>query len=85
MTSRRGAPTYVISDNGTNFVGAERELRELVEAFDQDRITVPHRVEVQHPSAPHFGGIFEAMIKNAKKAIKAILRDEDIFAGPTVY
>ena len=33
MTSRRGTPTYVISDNGTNFVGAERELRELVEAL----------------------------------------------------
>ena len=38
MTSRMGTPTYVISDNGTNFVGAERELRELVEAFEQDRI-----------------------------------------------
>ena len=39
MTSRRGTPTYVISDNGTNFIGAERELRELVEALDTDRIT----------------------------------------------
>ena len=39
MTSRRGTPTYVISDHGTNFVGAERELRELVEAHDTDRIT----------------------------------------------
>jgi len=39
MTSRRGAPTYVISDDGTNFVGAERELRKLVEALDADRIT----------------------------------------------
>ena len=38
MTSRRGTPTYVISDNGTNFVGAERELRELVKALDTDRI-----------------------------------------------
>ena len=38
MTSRMGTPTYVISDNGTKFVGAERELRELVEAFEQDRI-----------------------------------------------
>ena len=39
MTSRRGTPTYVISDNGTNFLGAERELRKLVEALDTDRIT----------------------------------------------
>ena len=38
MTSWRGMPTYIISDNGTNFVGAERELRELVKALDHDRI-----------------------------------------------
>ena len=36
MTSRRGTPTYVISDNGTNFVGAERELRELVDVCDEE-------------------------------------------------
>ena len=41
MTSSRGTPTYVISDNGTNFVGAERELQKLVEALDADRITQP--------------------------------------------
>jgi hypothetical protein len=34
MTSRRGRPVYVISDNGTNFVGAERELRELVQSIN---------------------------------------------------
>ena len=39
MTSRRGTTTSVISDNGTNFVGAECELRELVKALDTDRIT----------------------------------------------
>lgn len=38
VTSRRGTPSYVISDNGSNFVGADCELRELVESFDQDRI-----------------------------------------------
>jgi hypothetical protein len=38
MTARRGTPTYVVSDNGTNFVVAERELRELLEKFDQDKI-----------------------------------------------
>ena len=38
MSSRRGTPTYVLTDNGTNFVGAEREMRELIEALDHDKI-----------------------------------------------
>ena len=84
MTSRRGTPTYVISDNGTNFVGAERELQELVEALDTDRITQetskyhPIDWKFNPPCAPHFGGVFEALIKSAKKAIKAILGDADV-------
>ena len=84
MTSRRGTPAYVISDNGTNFVGAERELRELVEALDVDRIAQEtsryHPIEWKFnpPCAPHFGGVFEALIKSAKKAIKAILGDADV-------
>lgn len=84
MVSRRGTPAYVLSDNGTNFVGAERELRELVEAFDQEKIihktTQGYNIEWKFnpPSAPHFGGVFESMIKSAKKAIKAILGNADI-------
>ena len=38
MTARRGFPTQVISDNDTNFVGAERELGELVNALDEKKI-----------------------------------------------
>jgi hypothetical protein len=30
------------------------------------------------PASPHFGGIFEAMIKSAKKAIKGILGNADV-------
>ena len=84
MTSRRGTPVYVISDNGTNFTCAERELRELVQQLDLKKIsqetTKYHPIDWQFnpPSAPHFGGVFEAMVKSAKKAIKAILGDADI-------
>ena len=79
MTSRRGTPTYVISDNGTNFVRADREMRELVQALDTDRIMQdtskyhPIDWKFNPPSAPHFGGVFETLIKSAKKAIKAIV------------
>ena len=85
MTSRRGTPRYVISDNGTNFVGAERELRELVESLNKEKIiqqtTKFHPVEWEFnpPIAPHFGGVFEALVKSAKKAIRAILGDADVW------
>ena len=38
MVATRGRPEEVTSDNETNFVGAERELRELVQAMDQEQI-----------------------------------------------
>ena len=34
MVATSGIPEEVTSDNGTSFVGAERELRELVQAMD---------------------------------------------------
>ncbi|XP_033226851.1 uncharacterized protein LOC117179303 [Belonocnema kinseyi] len=38
MISRRGKPTRLFSDNGTNFVGANIELRRALEEFNQDEI-----------------------------------------------
>ena len=55
-----------------------------MEYVDQDRIiresTKHHRIDwkFNSPSTPHFGGVFEALIKSAKKAIKAILGNADI-------
>ena len=36
---RRGLPIEIISDNGTNFVGAARELQVLVEAVDEEAVS----------------------------------------------
>ena len=38
FTSRRGVPSEVTSDNGTNFVGVVKEIRDLVNQLDSDRI-----------------------------------------------
>jgi len=35
LANQRGLPEEMISDNGSNFVGVERELRELVKQLDQ--------------------------------------------------
>ena len=47
MAARRGWPTKMLSDNGTNFVGAEKEIRDLVSQLDHDllqRMTSNHGV-----------------------------------------
>ena len=83
MTARRGWPVTMLSDNGTNFVGAEKEIRELVSQLDREQLQrmTSNRGVTWHwnpPLAPHFGGVVESMIKSAKRAISAILRDADI-------
>ena len=83
MVNRRGLPEEMISDNGSNFVGAERELRELVLQLDQDKIvkSVANKGvkwNFNPPLAPHFGGVHETMIKAAKRATYAILGNADV-------
>ncbi|XP_046550351.1 uncharacterized protein LOC124260148 [Haliotis rubra] len=82
MTNRRGMPKEVVSDNGTNFVGAVKELRDLVEQLDATaRSSLTNKGVVWRfnpPHAPHFGGVFECMIKSAKRAIFAILGKGDV-------
>ena len=61
--ARRGKPIKMISDNGTNFVGADREFKEYVAAWNKERIE-DHLVQpgirwkFNPPAAPHFGGVW---------------------------
>ena len=82
FTSRRGIPRDIFSDNGTNFVGADREVKQLVQQMNHDEIQNYARTKgftwhFNPPNSPHFGGIFESMIKSGKKAIKAILQNSE--------
>lgn len=68
----------MVSNCGTNFVGVVNELKDLINKLDQDKIqqhTAYRGVKwnFKPSGAPHFGGIHEAMIKSAKKAIYAVL------------
>ena len=83
MASRRGLPEEMYSDNGTNFKGADAELKSLVTKLDDVRIiqSVANKGVTWYfnpPLAPHFGGVHETMIKSAKKAIQAILGNADV-------
>ena len=83
FVNRRGAPTDIISDNGSNFVGAVNELKQLVGDLDHQKVTnklsaIGVTWHFNPPAAPHFGGIHESMVKSAKKATYAILERADI-------
>ena len=94
MCHRRGVPEEMISDNGTNFVGANQELLKLTNKTCQNSrlkeslISQGIKWSFNPPSAPHFGEVFETMIKAAKRAIFAILgnayvNDEELMTAFT--
>ncbi|GBO34490.1 hypothetical protein AVEN_109545-1 [Araneus ventricosus] len=73
---RRGKPTEIHSDCGTNFIAADRELRRVVASFRKDEPVNKFFMEesikwkFNPPAAPHFGGLWEAAVKSAKLHLK---------------
>ena len=83
FSNRRGIPEHVTTDNGTQFVGAEKELRNLLGKLDTERIVRETsmkgiRWDFNPPRTPHSGGVFEVMIKAAKRAMKKLLSNADV-------
>jgi hypothetical protein len=81
FTARRGHCSDLYSDNGTNFVGAAKELREMLQS---ERSTMVQEIAeglaskgtTWHfipPRAPNFGGLWEAAIKSTKFHIKRVI------------
>ncbi|XP_062541834.1 uncharacterized protein LOC134209824 [Armigeres subalbatus] len=62
---RRGAPLEIRSDNGTNFIGANRELQQQIKEMNQQLSEVFTNAVTKWvfnpPSAPHMGGSWERL------------------------
>jgi len=80
--ARRGVPEKVRSDNGTNFVGGEKELRETMRSWKEDSKAKAHflqkeiKWEFNPPAASHMGGIWERQIRTVRKVLNVILREQ---------
>ena len=69
FVARRGAVIEIRSDNATNFVGAEKELKLLINEWNQ---TAVHNFLLQKqikwifntPIASHHGGVWERCIRS---------------------
>lgn len=87
FSSRRGFPKHIYSDNGTNFVGANNELKKLYE-FLKTEITereiynhlAQNEVTWHHipPRAPLQGGLWEAGVKSMKYHLTRTTKDANL-------
>ena len=82
FTSRHGRPSDIYSDHGTNFIGADRELKELHRHLSnlntqQDIVDACSAQGIQWhfilERAPHFGDLWEAAIKSFKKHLRKVV------------
>ncbi|XP_078355375.1 uncharacterized protein LOC144640001 [Oculina patagonica] len=79
--TKRGQLKEIYSDNGSNFTSGERELREAISEWNQEKI---HNSLLQEsikwsfspPYGSHFGGIWERCIRTIRKILRALLREQ---------
>ena len=79
--ARRGKPRAIISDNGRNFVGAERELRHIVADLDnsgtRDRLADRGiSWTFNPPHASHMGGVWERQIRTVRRVFAGLTREQ---------
>ncbi|XP_071650743.1 uncharacterized protein [Temnothorax longispinosus] len=81
LVSRRGLCSCLYSDRGTNFVGADAQLRAFFKAATTNNrisnVLANEGVEWRFnpPAAPHFGGLWEAAVKSVKHHLRRVIGD----------
>ncbi|KAG7295038.1 hypothetical protein JYU34_022507 [Plutella xylostella] len=80
FSNRRGLPTLVRSDCGTNYSGTDKYLKELYIFLRNNRSDIEKRLArdsitwlFNAPSSPNHGGLFEAAVKSAKTHARRVL------------
>ena len=81
--ARRGQVKEIRSDNGSNFVGGERELRVMIDSWNQAKI---HDALLQKsikwvfnpPGASHHGGVWERLIRSTRKVLGALVKEQSL-------
>ena len=74
----------MFSDCSTNFVGAKRELQDIMKKWTKspklhDRLTDENIKWIFNPpAAPHMGSVWESLVKLAKRAVTAVTKGADL-------
>ena len=83
FVDRRGEVSSIRTDNGTNFVGAERELEQCLEEIDHERVreylltrNCDYIVWKKNPpEASHMGGVWERQIRSVRAILTSLMKD----------
>lgn len=86
MASRRGTPGHIFSDNGKNFVGANRllqqEYQEIEKIFNQEFSKEIVDMKIQWhfnaPLWPSAGGLWESAVKSLKFHLKRVIGEQKL-------
>jgi len=84
--ARRSVPEVMRSDNGSNFVGGCKELREAISGWNKSQI---HEFLLQRnvmwlfnpPSGSHFGGVWAQCIRTVRKILIALMKEQPLMKG----
>jgi hypothetical protein len=83
FVARRGSVREIISDNGTNFVGANNEWKRAYKSMNHNQISdfllskSCDWIEWKRtpPKASHMGGVWERQIRTVRSVLSALLRE----------
>lgn len=81
--SRRGPVAQILSDNGTNFVGANNYLTEIYKKqreWATGEVSTVFKIKWKFitPNAPHHGGLHEAAVKSVKKHLQRVIGAQNL-------
>ncbi|KAK3727752.1 hypothetical protein QZH41_005216 [Actinostola sp. cb2023] len=81
--NRRGHVKELRSDNGTNFVGADREISEAIKKMDLHKLGRKLAERgcnwIFHPpGASHMSGVWERLVRTVKRSLKAVLGKDSL-------
>ena len=83
FVSRRGPVRQLRSDQGSNFVGARRELAKTLNEMDQEAIKTKlledscdwFSFRMNTPASSHMGGVWERQIRSVRNVLSSLLED----------
>jgi hypothetical protein len=82
FNARRDPVKLIWSDNGTNFVGSAKELRQEINKLNHSKLLSTLQLEnitweFNPPSGSHFGGVWERLIRSVRKVLFSLLKGQN--------